>query len=97
MREKMQVTGMLIAAMAAGYLGGLMSQDKTAAVAAVSTPASAEVVRAKGFELVDAQGKVRGSFTLSKHGEPMLALKDTAGELRGVFGINEGEPGLPRR
>ena len=94
MKDKMQVTGMLIAAMAAGYLGGLMSQANTAAVAAGTGPVTSDVVKAKRFELVDAKGETRGLFTVGKDGDPILVLYDSAGQVRGGFSTLNGDPML---
>lgn len=89
LRSKLQVPGMLLAAMAAGYVGGLMSQANTAAVAAISKPAISQVVRARKFEVVNADGKVRGVFGDRGDG-PALELYDGVDKMRGRFCLGGG-------
>ncbi len=93
MKERMRVTILLMAAMAAGYVGGMMSQTNTRAAALNITPTTSDVVRASKFELVDTDGKVLGTFGTDK-GEPSLSLIDAAGKMRGTFRITKGEARL---
>ena len=81
MKERMRIAALLIAAMAAGYVGGLMSH------------ANSGIVRARKFTLVDAAGKTRGIFTTTK-GDPALCLVDVAGTTRRVFCAINGETAL---
>ena len=92
-RERTRLTGILLAAMAAGYAGGLISQANTKAAPANTAPATSEVPRAKRFEVIDSAGKLRGVFATLK-GEPALELVDSAGKLRGVFATIKGETAL---
>jgi len=94
MSGKLRVTAMLMAAMAAGYVGGLMSQANTRALAEGGTPITSDVVRAKRFELVDSTDKVHGALCITIKGGPALRLYDTAGNTRAVLHVFEGEPAL---
>lgn len=89
MRQTMKTAAMLLAAMCAGYLGGLLSQ--------VNRPASAQagnnVVTAKKFVLVDNAGKTRGEFFV-KDGDPGLRLLDGAGKSRCELSLVEDDPSL---
>lgn len=92
MKERIRVTAILIAAMAAGYVGGLMSQASTKAAAVTkAAPAASKVVRAQRFELVDSAGKVRGVLGIAG-GETCLGLYDSAGQSRAF--IKESSFGL---
>lgn len=79
MRDRLRVTALLIAAMAAGYVGGLMSETNTRAVAENGVPSTSDVLRAKRFELVDSAGGVRGIFGTNA-GSPFLWLIDSSSE-----------------
>lgn len=87
MREKMRTTALLMAAMAAGYVGGLMSQASSVATAQAD-PGVSEVVRAKSFVLVDSEGKTRGLFNTNKDGVA-LVLIDSEGKARGLFSTDK--------
>lgn len=52
MGERMRIMAILIAVMAAGYVGGLMSQANTRALAQGNTPITSDVVRVKQFKLI---------------------------------------------
>ena len=92
MRQTIKSTAFLLAAMAMGYLGGLLSQTthKAAAQAPAAPPA---VIQAQRFELVDAAGKVRGSFGMNG-ANPCINLYDVAGKRRGAFAMNGDDPYL---
>ena len=94
MKDRIRVTAMLMAAMAAGYIGGLMSQASTKAATRGTKSTISETVKAKRFELVDAEGNARGMFYITSHGDPGLVLNDSAGNARAGVGIYKGEPGL---
>ena len=94
MRQIVRTTGFLLAAMAAGYIGSLMGQAERPVAAQGHAPAVQDVVTAKRFELVDANGKERGSFFLRDDGSPFLVLKDTEGKKRGSFSLVNGQPSL---
>ncbi len=53
-----------------------------------------EVIRAKRFELVDADGRVRAALGLGR-GQPVLAFADTGGKARVLLALSDdGTPGL---
>jgi hypothetical protein len=93
MREKMRITALLLAAMASGYVGGLMSQVTTKAATVGKAPAVSKVVRANKFELVDSAGKVRGTFEV-KNNSSGLWLNDSSGKLRATFSAHNNGAGL---
>lgn len=66
-----------------------------AAIAYAAGMSSApEVIRAQRFELVDAEGKVRGALGIGR-GQPVLAFADEAGKTRVLLGLSDdGTPGL---
>ena len=95
MRQTIHTIVMLLAAMAAGYVGGLVSQH-TAPAGAQGTgkaPVVQEVVRAKRFELVDGKGKKRGVFRV-ENGKPGIAVCDNNGTIRGDFSLLTDGPCL---
>ena len=64
------------------------------AYAAGQTPAP-EVMRAQSFELVDAEGRVRGEMSMGARGRsPGLRLWDEKGEKRAELVLVKGEPAL---
>lgn len=85
MYKILQTTLLLIAAMAAGYFGGLMSQSGRAAEAAGNEPAFSELVRTNRLEIVDKNGATRGIFGMSTKGFPGMAILDEKGEVKGFF------------
>lgn len=94
MKERLRTTCLLLAAMAAGYIGGLMSQASTIAAVMKKQPVVSDVVKAKSFALLDSKGNVRGMFTTLKE-NPALALFDKEGNARGVFSTSkEGDASL---
>jgi len=94
MKQTMKTAALLLAAMGMGYLGGLLSQTNHPA-GAVEQPVVKEIVRAKAFELVDAEGQTRGQFFMKNDGNPALFLYDAAGKRRGAFSImKDGNPDL---
>ena len=54
----------------------------------------AEVVRARRFELVDSEGKVRAALAVDEEGVPGLALSDGDGNVRAALIL--GREGIPR-
>ena len=61
MRKMLSTIILLVAAMAAGFVGGLLSRS-TDPVMAVSDKPIPEVIRAESFEVVDADGKTHASL-----------------------------------
>jgi hypothetical protein len=53
----------------------------------------AEVIRAQRFELVDAEGNVRGALGLDEDGNPRVCLCDKEGHVRG--GLRLDRDGMP--
>ncbi len=93
MRETTRTTILLLAAMGAGYLGGLLSQTTHRAAAQAPQPAVQDVIRTKKLELVDDSGRMRGVFTVNDIG-PSLILADSEGRTRGYFGLDYKGPFL---
>ena len=95
MRETTRTTILLLAAMGAGYIGGLLSQATHRAVAQTAQvqPTIQDVVCTKQLELMDNNGKLRGEFAMSDTG-PALFLFDAMGKTRGSFALAETGPAL---
>ena len=93
MADKLRVTAILVAAMVAGYVGGLMSQANSQAFTPSPPPPITEEVKARSFVLLDSAGKTRGKFGMFS-GEPRLDLFDSASKPRAVFTTINGEPKL---
>jgi hypothetical protein len=53
----------------------------------------AEVIRAQRFELVDAEGRVRGALSLDEEGNPRVCLCDKEGQVRA--GLRLDSDGMP--
>lgn len=74
----------LVVALIAGFVGGFISHqlfmDRPAF--AEKQPMHQKVVRGEQFDLVDRSGKIRGSWNVSKDGDPMLILFDNTGTPR---------------
>ncbi|MHB9108562.1 MAG: hypothetical protein ACYDCO_16015 [Armatimonadota bacterium] len=86
MRETIKTTGLLLAAMLAGYVGGLLSQGHSQAQAqAPPPPAAANVVRARSFQMVDEAGRVRADLRVDQTRGSCLAFYDSAGKVRGYY------------
>lgn len=52
------------------------------------------VLRARGLELVDAAGQVRGQFTVEPDGEAVFRIRDAAGTIRVKLGAGSGGSAL---
>ena len=81
--------GLLLMSIAAGYIGGLMSQSPRQASADGIIP---DTIKARQFILVDNLGRARGRFGTSENGDPCLNLMDDAGKLRSCITLVEGTP-----
>ena len=80
-------------------VGAVVVLGGTASVVAMFAtqrlPAPNSVVKARSFELVDAQGNVRGTLALTNEGVVQLALEDGHGNRRIRMSVLEdGSPGL---
>ena len=53
-----------------------------------------DVVRARGFEVVDARGNVRVDIDMGPVGEPWLVLRDNSGKRRATLELIMGDPML---
>lgn len=89
---------LLVAALSAGLLGGLLAtylQPSAPAMAEKAAPA-AKVVSAESFFIVDQQGKVRAALSLSPdNGHPTLVFLDKQGKTRlRVVLLSEGHPAV---
>ena len=79
--------------MLTGLLGGLVSSWLF-----VGTPVFAQktevadIIRARSFELVDKDGKLRAGLGLSDYGGPSLFLYDKNGKNRAGLGLADGVP-----
>jgi hypothetical protein len=67
-------------ALAAGFIGGIVSQRIAPApvYAQAQTPIQKEI-RAESFVIVDENGMPRGAFGVDKKGDPMIEVTDTKG------------------
>jgi hypothetical protein len=52
------------------------------------------ILRGRGLELVDADGRVRGQFTVEASGEAVFRLRDSAGTIRVKLSAGAGGSGL---
>ena len=70
----------LALALAAGFVGGVLSHSLTApAVQAQSPSPAAAEVRARNFLLVNESGQVVGKFSAESDGRPAIRLFDPSG------------------
>ena len=67
----------------------VVSQDHSSA-----QPGVAEVLRARAFEIVDENGKVRAQINIEKTGEAVFRLRDQKGTIRTKIGAGEDGSGL---
>jgi hypothetical protein len=65
-------------ALAAGFVGGMLSHTLTAPAVQAESPAAAEV-RARSFLLVNEKGQVVGKFSAESGGRPSIRLFDATG------------------
>ena len=69
----------LALALAAGFLGGVLSHYLAPPVVQAESPAVPAELRARSFLLVSEKGTVRGTFALDSQGRPALRLFDATG------------------
>lgn len=83
----------IVLAMLAGFLGGVVSNGTRVE----AQGGTSRAVSSQNFQLVDNNGKMRGSWTNCSGGSPCLNLFDDQGKLRLQLGIYSaaGEAGLP--
>src|ERR1700751_3912275 len=86
--------GFVTLTLAAAFVGGAVSGHLFAArtVDAANAP---RMITAQKFMLVDARGKTRGEFDVTKKGVAQLAVFDGSGALRAGLGVGSyGAPAL---
>lgn len=92
MRNTIRTTALLMVAIAAGYVGGLMGQARSVDIAQAEPRSfendASEVVRAKMFVLLGSDGETRGLFSANEEGVS-LVLMDSNGKARGLFSTDE--------
>ena len=73
----------IVLALAAGFLGGIVSQHiAPPPVYAQAQPAVPREIRAESFVIVDTNGVPRGAFAVNgKNGRPMIETRDRNGRL----------------
>lgn len=94
--DRKPFVGMLVAVIAAGFLGGIASERVFSAhnVSAQATQA-VNIVSAEGFQLVDRAGTTRGLFMIGSDGNPTLRLLDGNGITRASLSLDDaGTPQL---
>lgn len=81
---KRDVWTMLVLAVGAGLLGGLVSGSLTSTPPAFAEKTAApKVISAESFFIVDQQGQVRAALALSPdNGQPALVFLDKQGKVR---------------
>lgn len=81
---------MAVVAMAAGIVGGLLSEAllRGEPVIAQETLAPVKVVTAEEFRLIGKDGKARAGFAAHESGATSLAFYDGSGKIRAEMGIN---------
>ncbi len=82
MRETTRTVVIVVVAIVAGYLGGVLSQLHR------SVPAKLQTIRVQQIELVDGKGTVRGTLGMENRG-PCLQLRDCAGVKRAEFVMDD--------
>jgi hypothetical protein len=86
--------GFVTLTLAAAFVGGAISGHIFAA-RAVDAANAPRMVTAQKFMLVDARGKTRGTFDVTRKGVAQLAVFDGTGALRAGLGVGaEGAPAL---
>jgi hypothetical protein len=86
--------GFVTLTLAAALVGGAVSGHIFAA-RAVDAAAVPRIVTARRFMLVDARGKTRGEFNVTRKGVAQIAVFDGAGALRAGLGVAaDGAPAL---
>jgi len=73
----------VVLALAAGFLGGIVSQHiAPPPIYAQAQPAVPREIRAESFVIVDTNGVPRGAFAINgRNGRPMLEMRDRNGRL----------------
>ena len=86
--------GFVTLTLAAALVGGAVSGHIFAA-RAVDAAAAPRMITAQKFMLVDAKGKTRGEFNVTRKGVAQLAVFDGTGTLRAGLGVGaDGAPAL---
>ena len=77
MNKTIQTTALLLAAMASGYVGGLMSQASKPVGAQGAGVVVQDEVKAHRFTLVDEDNKLRATLEITPEDETLFLLKGT--------------------
>ena len=95
MKSTLRTVGLLLAAMAAGYVGGLLSKaNRPAKEQEARKPEEIpEEIRAQKFTLVNEKGYELGALRIKMNG-PALTLYDWGGKKRGEFSVDIEVPSL---
>ncbi|MFH0811106.1 MAG: hypothetical protein V2A77_11675 [Pseudomonadota bacterium] len=91
--NKAGYTSVVILALVAGLIGGLVASRLAFVPAAWAQNRTPKTIEAEDFRLVDAERNLRALLRVEKGGQPELTLWDTSGMARAALRLNhEQEP-----